>query len=304
MRQLIKHISILILLIISMYGLTMLFACKVDFRGKKLIYSVASYIPKKGGQESLMLAELDEGGDYDVIVLGSSHAYRGYDPRIFEKHGFSMFNAGSSAQSFQTSMHVLENHINLSEVDLVILDIYPVIFEIEGTETAQRFIVDETFDSGSWELVQETKDFRSFNSFVKRIICANDTNDSVVRDYVGKGYCSRVDTIIELPPADTTSFQPREENLKALTELLHHLIYKTRLVLISHPMPSCQRNIDMASVISKCTTESDLVFADYTNEPGYTQDHFSDAYHLNQAGVEKFNEMLINQLIQAGYLTP
>ena len=35
----------------------------------------------------------------DVLVLGSSHAYRGFDPRIFKKAGIKLFNFGSSGQT-------------------------------------------------------------------------------------------------------------------------------------------------------------------------------------------------------------
>lgn len=35
----------------------------------------------------------------DILFLGSSHAYRGFDTRIFSKHGITSFNLGSSAQT-------------------------------------------------------------------------------------------------------------------------------------------------------------------------------------------------------------
>ena len=35
----------------------------------------------------------------DVLIVGSSHAYRGIDPRILQKDGISAFNLGSSAQT-------------------------------------------------------------------------------------------------------------------------------------------------------------------------------------------------------------
>lgn len=294
MGRLIKHISILILLTLSLYGLFMLVTCTVDYKGKKLIYSIASYIPRKGGQEAFMLSELDQTKDFDIIVLGSSHAYRGYDPRVFESQGINMFNAGSSAQTFETSLHIAKNHINFTGDEIVILDIYPVIFEIEGVETVQRLIVDETDPDAAFDLVVQTKDFRSINSFVKRKICESDTNDWVLKGYVGRGYCTNPDTLSAMPVADTTEFKPLDKNIEDFVELYYFLKHNSsQIIMVSHPMPNDDRNIEIEDFVKKETLESSVFFWDLTTDDRFDLNDFSDPYHLNQAGVEKFNNLLI-----------
>ena len=294
MARLIKHISILILLIISFYGAVMLIACTTNYKGKKLIYSIMSYIPRKGGQEASMLAELDQTENFEIIVLGSSHAYRGYDPRVFEENDIDLFNAGSSAQTFETSLHIAKNHIHFTGDEIVILDIYPVIFEIEGIETVQRLIIDETDPCAAFDLVLQTKDIRGINSFVKRQICVTDSNDWALKGYVEKGYCSIPDTLKTLPPADTTEFLPLNKNIEDFVELFHFLKNKAKhIVFVSHPMPNDLRNIEMGDFLLKHTKESSLNFLDYTNDDRFDLHDFSDPYHLNQAGVEKFNNLLI-----------
>jgi hypothetical protein len=241
-----------------------------------------------------MLAELDQTEDIDIIVLGSSHAYRGYDPRFLEQKGRKFFNAGSSAQTFETSLHIAQNHINFDGDEIVILDIYPVIFEIEGVETIQRLIVDETHQGAAFDLVMQTKDFRSINSFVKRQICVTDTNDWILKGYVEKGYCSNPDTLKTLPPADTTEFLPLDKNIEDFVELFHFLKNKAEhIVFVSHPMPNDLRKIEMGDFLLKHTMESSLDFLDYTTDDRFDLHDFSDPYHLNQAGVEKFNNLLI-----------
>jgi len=61
---------------------------------KNLNYKIGA-----GGHMYSRLQDIHRTSNIDILILGSSHAYRGYDPRIFNKHGFSMFNLGSSAQS-------------------------------------------------------------------------------------------------------------------------------------------------------------------------------------------------------------
>ena len=297
MARLIKHISILILLSISFYGAVMLIACTANYKGKKLIYSIASYVPRKGGQEASMLAELDRIENFEIIVLGSSHAYRGYDPRVFAANGIDLFNAGSSAQTFETSLHIAKHHIHFTGDETVILDVYPVIFEIEGIETVQRLIVEETDPYAAFNLVLQTKDFRSINSFVKRKICENDTSDWALKGYVGKGYCTNPDTLQTRPVADTTEFKPLDKNIKDFVTLFNFLKIKAgRVVFVSHPLPNDKRTVEMAKFLLKHSKESSIDFIDFTKDRRFDLNDFSDPYHLNQAGVKKFNNFLIPSL--------
>ena len=61
---------------------------------KNLNYKKGSY-----GHLYSRIRELKKTHDVDILFLGSSHTYRGFDPRIFARHGFHTFNLGSSSQS-------------------------------------------------------------------------------------------------------------------------------------------------------------------------------------------------------------
>ena len=45
------------------------------------------------------IREAETAGPVDILFVGSSHAYRGFDPRIFAALGFTSFNLGTKAQS-------------------------------------------------------------------------------------------------------------------------------------------------------------------------------------------------------------
>lgn len=57
------------------------------------------------------------------FFLGSSHAYRGYDPRVFSDHGLSTFNLGSSSQRIMHSYIIAKEYISSGNT-LVILDVF------------------------------------------------------------------------------------------------------------------------------------------------------------------------------------
>ena len=53
----------------------------------------------RGGYTYITFRQFDRNAKYDIILLGSSHAYRGYDPAIFREHGYNMFNLGTNSQT-------------------------------------------------------------------------------------------------------------------------------------------------------------------------------------------------------------
>jgi hypothetical protein len=99
-----------------------------------------SSIVLKGGQAYNMLQELDslQPNPNMYLILGSSHAYRGYDPDIFKKEKITVFNAGSSAQSLECSYVLLRYYANKSKK--LILDIYPGTLS-KSTEESQLTLI-------------------------------------------------------------------------------------------------------------------------------------------------------------------
>ena len=72
-----------------------------SIRGRSMASWATSYIQRIGEQEFYTFRDLDTSTTrYDFIALGSSHAMHGYDPRIFRKHGYELFNFGSSNKRY------------------------------------------------------------------------------------------------------------------------------------------------------------------------------------------------------------
>lgn len=70
-----------------------------------------------------------ESDPVEVLILGSSHAYRSYEPYTLEAElGRTVFNMGSSAQSPITSYYLLREVMDRHRPALVILDLYFMVF--------------------------------------------------------------------------------------------------------------------------------------------------------------------------------
>src|SRR5689334_14184152 len=61
---------------------------------KNLNYRLGAY-----GHLFTRVKEIDSVKKVDILFLGSSHSYRGFDPRIFKQYGLTSFNLGSSSQT-------------------------------------------------------------------------------------------------------------------------------------------------------------------------------------------------------------
>lgn len=67
----------------------------------------------------------------DVLILGSSHAFRSYDPAVMEPlmgDDIRIFNFGSAAQSPATSYYILKEVADNHPVRLLIFDLYYMVF--------------------------------------------------------------------------------------------------------------------------------------------------------------------------------
>ncbi|MEN6461523.1 MAG: hypothetical protein ABFC94_09180 [Syntrophomonas sp.] len=66
----------------------------------------------------------------DLLFLGSSHAYRSFDPRTFDSElSLNSFNLGNSNQNPIDSYFVLKEALRVSKPRMVVLEVFWVLFE-------------------------------------------------------------------------------------------------------------------------------------------------------------------------------
>jgi hypothetical protein len=89
------------LMLFSIFLLLVLFTV-IGMMGRYGPKSFRKNIKDKRGDIGHMFTrnkELNSLDSIDILVIGSSHVYRGFDPRFFSKKGIRLFNLGSSAQT-------------------------------------------------------------------------------------------------------------------------------------------------------------------------------------------------------------
>lgn len=153
-----------------------------------LIYRTCEGLNLKGGNTFQKFNDFDSDHNYDVLVLGSSHAYRGYDPEIFGKAGIDLFNLGTSAQTMVNSYFIAKNYIHKNNARLVILDVFDGALMADEFESTSDIIANVNSEKTAVELSLHLKDPRSINMLAVRWLNKNREAYYVDTTYRGKGY--------------------------------------------------------------------------------------------------------------------
>src|SRR5690606_38894975 len=103
----------------------------------------------------------------DILILGSSRAYRHYDPRIFRKYGIEIFNLGSSAQTFIQTNYILQKYAQRFKPEIIVLDIYPAMFGSDGVESSLDLMFsDLVLDPQFRKLTWKQRNLKLFNTLI------------------------------------------------------------------------------------------------------------------------------------------
>jgi len=292
-------------------SLKVLLAACLIYAGVILIFSnvqlidrrMSSYfIPnmqRNGGQEMQMMRDLTSNPTkYDAIVLGSSHAYRGYDPRIFEQSGISLFNAGTSAQNAKGSFVLYTEYLR-NRTDFFILDIYDPVFELEGTESNMRLIQNVPTNEAAVALVQQEFKMYTLNAMAVRIASLNPMDEAPNNDYIKNGFCEKKGILYAVESLNDSVFDANEEMFLAFEKMVKQMqADDKRIVLCSHPLPACpglhNYHDKFLARFNLLIQKLGLEYIDLTYyTEGFGVSEFADISHLNQQGVELYNRLLL-----------
>jgi hypothetical protein len=277
--------------------------------GIPLIYRTTKGNVWEGGGTYVKFREFNGNEKWDIVILGSSHAYRGYDPRIFESKGYKTFNLGTSDQNMMCSYYIAKNYLNRSNCRMVILDLYDRVFTQQNLESMSDVVHNITSDKAAFQVAMSSRDIRGLNMFTLRQFnklrapLNIDTNGFVNGFYPTNTYLT--------PPASKRivwKYHTNDFQMEYFRKLIEYLQSEgIQLVLTEHPMPALYTPQDhelFVADIQAIANEYKLVYLDYMKDSSMTGiRYFADETHLNVEGVTAYNNKLINDMI-SGKLLP
>ena len=123
------------------------------------------------------LKEANDHGPVDILVLGSSLAYRGIDPRQFAAAGYTLFNLGSSSQTFIQTEVLVERYLDRFDPELIIIEVDPWPFHTEGVESAVDLIANGSLDL---ELLKMTCRVGNIKTFNEHFILSSNSSRTII----------------------------------------------------------------------------------------------------------------------------
>ncbi len=307
MRRIFKYSLLFIALTILCYITVFSIFYIARYKDKPLICYTNGYLLWKGGDSYQKFHEFDQNQKHNTIILGSSLAYRGYDPRIFRKEGYDAFNLGSSNQSLLQSYAILTQNIKVENTKNLILDVNIEAFKTDGLESSADLIQNLKNEATAWKITCNQKDIRAFNMLFLRQLQKFEKPFFKDDDYVGYGFC---ETHLQLNSIPKIKALPNQNILdsqinyfrKILKYCMHNQL---NLILVNHPkglLETRSSHEKFIQIIEKELKDYDFEFIDYYNFCQLSTEDYYDEYHLNQNGVNKFNSYLIKELKQKNLL--
>jgi hypothetical protein len=267
---------------------------------KNIAYKFGSY-----GFTYSRIKDISRFSKIDVLCIGSSHCYRGYDPRIFEKAHLSIFNLGTSAQTpIQTELLLKENFDRLKP-RAVIVDVYPPVFDNDGVESTLNLIANAPIDRKLIDLSLSSKNIKVFNTLVYGLFRQSlrlDRNyvQPAVMDsdtYIGRGYVQTYQHYQPAGPFKPRSVQLWPAQMEAFRRVVAFLKSKqVPYVIIQAPVTRAnfESYTNNRSIDSLLTTMGPYINAnDYFH---YPDSCFLDDHHLNQRGVDRYDPAIIRMI--------
>ena len=296
--------TILFLLFTSLFYITVLFIWgryAPSILKSNINYRIGSY-----GHMYSRLSEIKNYGNVDILFLGSSHAYRGFDTRIYSENGYKTFNLGSSSQTPAQTKVLLNRYLDDLRPKKVIYEVYPPTFSIDGVESSLDIIANDINDSHSLEMALKINNIKTYNTliygFIRDFLGLNKSySEPTIKGndkYISGGYVEKELSFYHPTEFEEQEITLRDYQLESFLEIVQILKVKDiELVLVFAPIPKVNYN----SYIN--TNYFDSVMKSYSsyynfNKMIYLNDslHFYDSHHLNQNGSKIFNEKLIELL--------
>lgn len=316
-------------IILFLLGLILLYIPAVWLAGRMGGELNVTYVPANYGHSGLRLAEADTASSPQVLFIGSSHCYRTFDTRCYDSAGVSCFNLGSSNQTPRQSLALLQRYLQRWNPQLVVIEVHPDIMENSGDESACDLLSNTRIDAPMLAMALGQRNLRVFNTMVcgalDRLIqggvpmplspivrvatSAGDTQVMASFHYVGGGFVELPTVCYQPTPIAPKRLQPNIDQLEALAACVQLLEEKGIDCLLVEVPATRQR---YASYLNHQDFEHQL--ADVAgkgihlrgylnlNDDAYLIEHLNDTVtffdddHLNQVGVDLFNQYFLSCL--------
>jgi len=255
----------------------------------------------------------------DIIVVGSSHAYEGIDPKFFTDGNCSLYNLGSSGQAPMVSYHLLKEYIPILEPKYLIMEVYWGSYCSTGNaESCIDIISNESLNANYFQMALSSLEPKVINTFIaqwfRQTAGIPERPQKEISNQINheRGFTEQTGVVdeaklLQLGPARPTVNENKLGFIEQIIELC--LDNDIQPILIRTPVTHAYfeqlKNYDeVTSPIVDLCDRYKISFVDFNRDPTLhlTNGNFADKNHLNKGGVEIFNAHLYNYLKETHFI--
>jgi hypothetical protein len=159
----------------------------------------------------LMFRDLHKAQKTDLLFVGSSHSYRGFDTRVYDRLGWNSFNMGTSSQTPRHALAMLETWLDSMQPQLLVCEVYPTTFshEMDLLEANLNIMANDKWQPYFNDLLLMDADLRLLNLTIAALI----------RKLMGWEYGMSLDTVMGTDQYIRKGYV--ESTRKGFTKALH-----------------------------------------------------------------------------------
>jgi len=302
MRKLTFRLLLFILFSFSIYVVNLFFWAQFS---SSILKPNLNFIIGNFGHLNTRLKEVKQYKNVDILFLGTSRAYRGFDPRIFSNQGYKTFNLGSSAQTPIQTKVLLQRYLNRLNPKIIIYEVYPSTFEFEGYESSLDLISNDKNDFNSLKMIFKLNNIKLYNTFIysftRELFKLDERYHEPIKKnndyYINGGFVEKKMAYYKSNFIEKKIIKFNKVLLKSFEEIIIEIQKRNiPLILVYAPLPfnSYERysNNDYFDFMMKSYSK----YYNFNKIKPYNDSLFYDSEHLNQNGVKKFNFNLLKVL--------
>lgn len=277
------------------------------FTASRFFPSNLNYRIGKAGHSLTRFQEVKTQKDLDILFIGSSHAYRTFDTRMYAEIGLKTFNLGSSAQSPLQTEVILNRYLKQLNPKKIVFEVSPIIFDSDGIEAALDLISNDNLDEYIWKMVSNIHHIKAYNTtlfaWIKHkmgdLKKVKEPNEYHGDRYVAGGFVERLDGKFKpsghLHPLEI-EFNPKQ--IEAFERCLNLIAEQgSQLILVYTPVTKAMANRYSNPQLFDQKMKQYGQFINLNGQIELIDSlHFYDDDHLNQKGVELINKYFIDYL--------
>lgn len=246
--------------------------------------------------------------EVDILFLGSSHAYRSFDPRIFDAAGHRTFNMGSKSQTPLNSYYLLKHYLPSLRPKVVVYECNFYVLESEdGFESLRDLIVNLPLSKDIFLMAAASRSPRAVNwvlsEFFGRLTVPLEKREQQTVDdqaYIPGGYVETTLTSVGKVRVAPRDLKLSTRQLKYLERIARMCAeYRTKVIFVVQPLPK-ERLERMSNYerpsgqIKKLAFKLKVEYHDF-NELMILDSKldYMDDDHLNAEGVKKFDKRFL-----------